>query len=148
MIKLSKKVEYGLVALLHLEMSDPEQQVTTREMSEMYQIPEEALGKVLQKLTKGQLLESVQGAKGGYLLSHPLTQIKLGDVIEVLEGPVSTAHQGDDHTLCLGFSPCFVRGAVDEVRKHLSDYMHSVTLAEVLKNNLPSSPVAAIQEVS
>ena len=66
MIKLSKKVEYGLISLLHIAGLKADELVTTKELAGHYHIPQEVLGKVLQTLTKAELIESTQGVRGGY----------------------------------------------------------------------------------
>ena len=141
MIKLSKKVEYALVALLHLDFVEGDKLVSTKEISETYGMPEEHLGKVLQKLAKQGLLVSVKGAHGGYRLSRPLTAIKLGQVAEGLEGKMVKAHEGEDHTLCTEFCTCYVRGAVEEVQMNLMNYMNEVSLADILRTKMEEQKV-------
>ena len=88
MIKVSKKVEYGLTALLHLDSMQEGEQVSaisTKELSDVYHIPEQHLGKVLQKMAKAGLISSIQGKHGGYVLEQPLAHISLGKIVEVLE---------------------------------------------------------------
>ena len=55
MLKLSKKVEYGLISLMHMDSAQNGDLATARELSDLYDIPAELLGKVLQSLAKGHL---------------------------------------------------------------------------------------------
>jgi Rrf2 family protein len=135
MVKFSKKVEYGLVAILHLDFINAYEQVTTKDISTLYGIPEEHLGKVLQRMAKSGLLHSVKGAKGGYALARPLSEITLGELVETLDGPVKVAHEGEDHAVCKQFCTCYVRGAVHEAQVYLRDYMRTVTLDRILKSS-------------
>ena len=69
MLRLSKKVEYGLIAIRHIA-SVNNQISTVKEISKHYSIPGDVLAKVMQKLTKGKLILSYQGAMGGYSLAR------------------------------------------------------------------------------
>ena len=70
MLKLSKKVEYGLISMMHMDSVQSGDLATARKLSEHYNIPGELLGKVLQSLAKGRLIVAAQGAKGGYRLAR------------------------------------------------------------------------------
>ena len=78
MLKLSKKVEYGLISMMHMDSVQSGELATARELSDLYNIPAELLGKVLQLLAKNRLIVSVQGAKGGYRLARGLDLVTLG----------------------------------------------------------------------
>ena len=86
MIKVSKKVEYGLTALIHLDTMHADVIVTTCEISSIYDIPEQHLGKVLQKMARVGLIASIKGAHGGYRPCKSLAEISLGQLVEVLDG--------------------------------------------------------------
>ena len=75
MIRLSKKVEYGLIAIRHIATKPLGEIVTAKEIAETYGIPYELLSKVLQKLTKSGLISSHQGMRGGYALARPPVEI-------------------------------------------------------------------------
>ena len=65
MLQLSKKVEYGLIALRHMAMKPVGQVFTAKELALEYAIPYELLAKVLQKLARAGVVISTQGVKGG-----------------------------------------------------------------------------------
>jgi Rrf2 family protein len=65
MVRLSKKVEYGLIAIRHIAAKPAGEIVTTKEIADTYKMPYELLAKVLQKLTKSGLIASHQGVRGG-----------------------------------------------------------------------------------
>ena len=129
MLKLSKRVEYGLIAMMHMDCVQHGDLANAREISEAYHIPAELLGKVLQALAKVQLIQSVQGAHGGYRLMRPVDRITLGDVIEALEGPLQLAACQEDPSCCGQFTACNIRQPVFEVQKRLISYMQSLPLS-------------------
>ncbi len=81
MLRLSKKVEYALIAMMDLAKNSETEPITTKSLASTYQIPQELLGKVMQSLTKNGLLTSVQGVKGGYILGDDPEKIKLMQII-------------------------------------------------------------------
>ena len=69
MVRLSKKVEYGLIAMRHIATRRGGDLVTAKEIAGTYKIPYELLAKVLQRLSKAGLILSVHGVHGGYSLA-------------------------------------------------------------------------------
>src|SRR3954464_15441451 len=109
MFRLSKKSDYGLIALKHLPQHH-EESVSAREIAAQYHIPAELLAKVLQRLARKGLLVSQQGINGGYVLARDPSNISIVDVVEALEGPISITREarGDDcpHLqMCSGRDP-------------------------------------------
>ena len=130
MLKLSKKVEYGLMAILHMDMLDGREIITAREISGRYNIPPELLGKVLQSLARSGLAESVHGARGGYRLCRPLEKLTVGDVFEAVEGPLHLVKCHDDPAHCEQYDVCNIRDPVLRIQERIIGYMCRVSLAE------------------
>jgi Rrf2 family protein len=87
MIKLNRTTEYGLIALRHLGRK--RELTSAREISDAYGIPFEILAKTLQRLKENGLVQSEQGARGGYSLNRSLNEITLADFLVIMEGPQS-----------------------------------------------------------
>jgi len=90
MLRINKKVEYGVMALLHLGTL-PESVASVREISELSGISETLLSKVMQRLKAAGFVDSVHGNQGGYRLTKDLANISLLEVAQWLSGPVSVA---------------------------------------------------------
>ena len=99
MLKLSKTVEYALISLNHISQADTNSPISVRYISDRYNIPYELLAKILQKLSKQDILESIHGPKGGYRLNDNYNSLTLIEFIEILEGPFGI-------TGCLTDSDC------------------------------------------
>ena len=138
MIKLSKKVEYGLISMMHMDAYAKVQVVSAREIAVKYSIPQELLGKVLQALAKSGLVESSQGVGGGYRLSRSLEEIKLGGVIEVLDGPLRIASCHGDPANCGQYAECNIKQPVFRIQAQIQDFIFNVPLAA-----FRSSPASA-----
>lgn len=137
MLKLSKKVEYGLISMMHMDSVHNGNLATARELSDLYNIPAELLGKVLQSLAKSQLIVSAQGAKGGYRLARALDRVTLGEVVEAVEGPMHiTACQGDP-SCCDQYTTCNIKRPVLQVQKQLTDYMYGLPLSTFRSTLIP-----------
>jgi Rrf2 family protein len=140
MLMLSKKVEYGLIAVLHMADLRPGSIVTAKDVSDLYNIPAELLGKVLQALVRSGLVASVQGSRGGYHLARPLEQIRLGDVIEAVEGPVFLTRCQEDPAQCGQFHACTIKEPVQQLQEQLQNFIHGISLGAFRKpTHLPAA---------
>jgi Rrf2 family protein len=130
MFHLNKKVEYALIALLHLDSVRRQDLVTTKDLAELYHLPVELLGKVMQRLARqGGVVESVQGAHGGYRLARPLEEVTLGNVIEAVEGPVQLTGCQDEPGSCDQYCNCNIREPVIRVQEQLTQFINDICLA-------------------
>ena len=128
MLKLSKRVEYGLIALLHMDSRRSGGLVTAKEIAEGYSIPGELLGKVLQALAKAELVESVQGARGGYRLVRPLEATSVGEVVEKLDGPIRIAMCCDGSTSCRQHVTCNIKMPIQRIQEDWVRHIYGMRL--------------------
>lgn len=129
MLKLSKKVEYALMALLHLDGLKADELAVSREIAEHFKIPSELLGKVLQSLTRAGVIESVHGAKGGYRLAGPLDQITLGSVEEAVEGKMQLVPCQGSSCACDQYVDCNIRDPILHIQQQLTNYLNGISLS-------------------
>src|SRR6184192_3211395 len=90
MLKLTKKADYGLIAMRHLALRGAAGSVPTasaKDIADEYGIPQQALAKILQRLAKAQLLISHHGTNGGYSLARAARSISALEVIKAIDGP-------------------------------------------------------------
>ena len=88
MLKLTKKADYGLIAVKHLAEQGPSGSSSAKDIADAYRIPAEALAKILQRLAKAKLLISHHGTNGGYALARDARQISALEVIRAIDGPL------------------------------------------------------------
>jgi Rrf2 family protein len=130
MLQLTKRTEYGLIAMVHLAQRAGEF-VSVREICEHYPIPRRLVAEVLKELGRAELVESHRGAAGGYALSRAPEHIALSEVVAALEGaPSLTSCQGVDlHAVECGVQPtCPIRSPIQRIREHLWGLMQRTTL--------------------
>src|SRR2546423_9285874 len=88
MLKLTKKADYGLIAVKHLAELGPNGSCSAKDIAEAYRLPAEALAKILQKLAKSKLLVSHHGTNGGDVVARDARQISLREGSFALHGPL------------------------------------------------------------
>lgn len=135
MLKLSKKVDYGLMAISHIAYCEDEEKiVNTKRIAEEYSIPVELLAKILQKMAKGGLITSLNGPKGGYVLARPPRDITVGQVVNAIEGPIELVHcyRGDE-TDCQQLPKCSVRKPILRIQDSIARLLDSITIEEITR---------------
>src|SRR5256884_5115713 len=87
-LKLTKKADYGLMAMKHLAERGHNGACSAKDVAEAYGIPQEALAKILQRLVKAGLLHSQHGTNGGYTLARDAANITAFEVIMAIARPL------------------------------------------------------------
>lgn len=132
MLKLTKKIEYALIALQHMQGKDKNDITSAKEVAEIFDLPVSLLAKVLQQLAKHDIIEPIQGPSGGYRLNKPLETVKLNDFIEIIEGPVGLVdclHDPD----CSHMVTCNIRVPIERINNTIKDLFSNMTLADITK---------------
>jgi Rrf2 family protein len=88
-MRLSKRTEYGLRAIVQLARLWPAHFVQSRDLATQEKLPNKFLESILLALRRGGFLESKVGSGGGYRLSRPPREISVGDLLRRLEGRLS-----------------------------------------------------------
>ena len=89
-MKLSKRTEYGLRAVVQLARQQPGTYVQARDLAKQEDLPSKWLEAILLALRRGHFLQSKVGSGGGYRLSRAPKDIRIGDLIRRLEGRLNT----------------------------------------------------------
>jgi len=136
-MKLSKKSEYGLRALLELTLAYGHTSLQRQEIADRQHIPVEFLEQILLVLKRAGLLSSRRGMKGGYTLIKPPDSITLGQVIRALDGPLApigcvskTAYQKCADCPYADKPRCPVQQVMGTVRDAIAGILDHYTLAD------------------
>ena len=129
MFSLSKKADYGLIALKHLARHTHES-VSAREIATEYRIPAELLAKILQRLARKGLVVSQQGTHGGYVLARDPSKISIVDVVEALDGPIgiTPCERGSS---CEQIDRCSVKDPLMAVRAKMVRILGDTSIYEL-----------------
>jgi len=132
MLKISKRVDYGLMALMHLAQNPDRAACSAREISETYRIPAELMAKILQKLVKKGVLVSQHGISGGYSLARPASAISAASVIEAIEGPLSMTNCVSGESYCTQFDRCNVKTPLQRLHEGVIQMLGQLTIEEMV----------------
>jgi Rrf2 family protein len=131
---LTRKSKYGIKAMLLLAEESDRGPILISELAERQRLPRKFLEAILLELKRHGLLHSKKGKGGGYLLGRKPTEITVGQIIRVLEGPLAltpcvsqTAYRRCEE--CIDEKTCGVRLAMKEVRDATAQILDHTTLA-------------------
>lgn len=134
-MKISKRVDYGLRAMVHLAKSLPagrqsknKKAISIREIANKEGIPFEFLSKIFAKLEKAKLVQAKHGASGGYLLAKSANKITPANIVTVLEGNIVTANCCG----CLMVRKCISKDVIEKVQQSLDSALGAITLANLI----------------
>jgi len=131
-IRLSKRTDYGLMAIRHLGLMPEGALLSAREIAAEYSIPPALMAKLLQRLARKGLVASHHGTKGGYALSRPSSQITLRDVIEAIEGPVAVTECLDQtKKACAQYCVCSVQRPLLLVQRRIVEVLGRTTVGDL-----------------
>lgn len=136
MLQLTKRTEYGLIALVHM-VDQGGEFVSAREISDIYPVPRRLLAEVLKDLTRSGLVESQRGANGGYALASSPESITVGTVVTALEGApslasCSTTDMKDGASSCDVESVCPIRDPLQRIREGIWRQMEHTSLRSLV----------------
>jgi Rrf2 family protein len=140
MLKLTKKADYGLMAMKHL--AENPGSCSAKEMAEAYGIPQEALAKILQKLVKVGLLSSHHGMNGGYVLARDARKITALEVIKAIDGPLFITACVTTRGECYQTAKCTVREPLRRVNESIEEVLNKITIWEMQEKEEPNGEAA------
>lgn len=132
-MKLSTKGRYGVKAMVNLAVHYGEEPVSIKSISDSEGISECYLEQLFGPLRKAGLIKSVRGAQGGYILSKPLEEITVADIIMVLEGPIEIS-ECIDGTSCSNEEGCATRLLWEKIKKSIDSVLETTTLFDIVED--------------
>jgi Rrf2 family iron-sulfur cluster assembly transcriptional regulator len=94
-LKLSNKGRYGVCAIFDIAFHNDGRATQIKDIAERQEIPPRFLEQIFQDLKRAGLVSSRRGPRGGYQLARPPSEIRLGDIVRALEGPIELAPRAD-----------------------------------------------------
>jgi len=143
MLRLTKKADYGLMALKYLaeqagrgvvsgagsELGGAE---SAKDIAEAYHIPPQLLAKILQTLARAGLLVSHAGTNGGYALARPATEITAFEVIRAIDGPLFITSCITIHGTCDLAGHCTIKEPLRKVNDSIKDLLSGIRIADLI----------------
>lgn len=135
MLRLSRKAEYGIIALKHMLSRPSGQTCSAREIAERYNIPVELMAKVLQKLAKDGMLQSAQGVYGGYVLALPPSRISVADIVESIDGPIGIVEcvTSEEECKCVQYTTgvCNISDPFVRIQGKFKNFLSGISLVDL-----------------
>ncbi len=135
MFQLSKKVEYGLIAVRHMASRQRGHLFTAKEIADAYQIPYELLAKVMQKLVKKGFIASYQGVHGGYILARDPGALTVSEVMNAIEEKdgLSIVQCGtEDGEPCVIQTTCTIKNPLIKLQNSINRVVNELTIMEMV----------------
>ena len=134
-MRISTKGHYGLKAMFDLAQHYGTGPVSLKSIAQRQHLSVQYLEQLIAMLKKVGLVESVRGAHGGYALAAPPREIRVGDVVRALEGPVSPVDcvRETDPKECDQADYCITRLVWEKIRNSLVQVMDSITLEDLCR---------------
>ena len=131
MLRLTKKADYGLMALKYLAEHPESLALSAKDIADTYGIPAQLLAKILQRLTKTGLLRSHAGMNGGYALSRDPRQISAFEVIHAIDGPLFITSCTKGAKACDLTTNCTVKEPLARVNETISGVLKSISIYDL-----------------
>ena len=130
MLNITRKVEYALIALRHMQSKSDGKVTSANEIAKKYGVTRQLLAKILQQMVRHNILEAIQGPTGGYKIIANLDQISLKDFFEKIEGPLGMMDCYFDSE-CGQITNCNIRLPIQRINNNMRDMFAQMTLQEV-----------------
>jgi Rrf2 family protein len=134
MLRLTKKADYGLMALKYLAEQSTAHAAAAQSAKDIalaYHIPPPLLAKILQTLTRAGLLVSHAGTNGGYALARPASQISAFEVIRAIDGPLFITSCITIHGPCDLAGHCTIKEPLRKVNDSIKDLLSNIYISDL-----------------
>ena len=135
-MKLSKRGQYATRALLDLAQHANGEPVQLRDIARRQQIPQRYLEHLITPLIAAGIMASARGPRGGVSLARSPDDIRLDEVINLLEGSVAPAKCVNNPSVCDRATLCATRDVWDDLKKAIDGVLNSVTLSDLVRRQI------------
>jgi len=130
-MQLSTKTRYAIRALVELALHDNKEPYMLKEIARRQDISNKYLEQLMSPLRAQNLVYTVRGNRGGYLLSRPPEEITIFDILQALEGSLAPAPCLDKKNICNRTDICAIRDMWSELHQTIAEKLKNTTLAEL-----------------
>ena len=137
-MKLNTRGRYAVMALADIATFDKQNPVSLRDISLRQNISLVYLEQIFSKLKKNNIVKSIRGTNGGYILTRDPGQIKLSNIFSAVDEKVKTLQcKRESKRGCNGRSTkCITHYLWDDLEMHINNFFDKKNLGDLLKNNL------------
>lgn len=132
-MKLSTRGRYGVRTLLDLALHQDEGLVQLKEIARRQEFSLQYLEHLIAPLIAAGLVKSTRGARGGVLLLKPPSEVKLSEVVQILEGSIALVDCVNNPAICPRSASCVTRDIWIEMKRAMSHVLDSTTLQDLVE---------------
>ncbi|MBI4985737.1 MAG: Fe-S cluster assembly transcriptional regulator IscR [Rhodocyclales bacterium] len=144
-MRLTTKGRFAVTAMIDLALRQHEGPVTLAGIAERQNISLSYLEQLFGKLRRKQLVGSVRGPGGGYCLAQPLDAVSVADIIRAVDEPLDATNCGGKRN-CHDEQLCMTHALWTSLNNRMFEYLSSVTLAELVRQQQPEVEPATYTE--
>ena len=133
MLRLTKKADYGLMALKYLAEHTCGGAQSAKDIAEAYHIPPPLLAKILQTLARAGLLQSHAGTNGGYALARRPEEISAFEAIRAIDGPLFITSCITIHGACDLAGHCTIKEPLRKVNDSIKDLLSGIRISDLIE---------------
>jgi Rrf2 family protein len=134
MLRLTKKADYGLMAVKYLAEREGTPAVSAKDIADTYHLPLQLLAKILQQLTRTGLLVSHAGTNGGYSLARPAEEITAFEVIRAIDGPLFITSCTTVRGACDLTDSCTVKEPLQKLNDSIRDVLTGLRMSDLVRD--------------
>ena len=136
-MKLNTRSRYAVMALADIASFDKQNPISLRDISLRQNISLVYLEQIFSKLKKNNIVKSVRGINGGYILTKDPEQIKLLNIFSAVDEKVKTVQcRRESKKGCNGkLTKCITHNLWDDLEIHINNFFEKKNLGDFLKNN-------------
>jgi Rrf2 family protein len=124
--------------MLDLALHRDEGAILVRDIARRQEVSEKYLKQLLASLKAAGLVRTIRGARGGFTLAKPPSEIKLIEIVQVMEGSMAPAECVDDAQICSRSDSCVTRQVWTEIKEATAKILESTNLQDLVRRSRPS----------
>jgi len=131
-MKVSRNGQYALISVVDLAINARETPASIADIASRQNIDQRYLGQIFFKLKNADVLSSVRGKNGGYLLKKHPSEITAGDVVRAIEGdlaPTKCSIDDDAALCCETYDACFTHGLWRDMAKKINNTLDGISIS-------------------
>lgn len=133
-MKLTTRGRFAVTSMIDLACNDEQGPVRLADIARRQKMSLAYLEQIFCKLRRAQIVKSVRGPGGGYMLARPASEITAGEIVEAVEGQVDVSQCRGDAS-CRGGAECLAHGLWSELSVVMTEFLNSQTLQMIKDRN-------------
>jgi len=132
-MRFSTKTRYGLRALIDLGIYYEGKPVFVKDIAKRQNLSERYLEHIMLTLKKAGILRSIKGGKGGYAFLKDPSEIRVREIVEILEGTISPVECVEKKEICGRSENCVARELWSRIKEEILKFFDGITLKELIE---------------